>query len=173
MPFFTPACSARRARVERVLQVLGRGLLAVDVLAGGDGLADQPGAHRGGGGVEEDLVLGGGERGLQVGGHAGDVVGAGQRLQLLTVAADQDGVGHQPVAIGQAHPAILPDRGDGADQVLVHAHAAGDTVHDDADAAVCHLVVSPLFRWSRHRKGNHVVTLRRAEGLRQAARRIS
>ena len=34
--------------------------------------------------------------------------------------------------------ALLPDRLDGADQMLVHAHPASDAVHDDAQSLRCH-----------------------------------
>jgi hypothetical protein len=57
--------------------------------------------------------------------------------------ADQDRVGHHPVAIGEADAAIGADGGDGADQMLVGAHAAGHAVHDDADAAFRHCLASP------------------------------
>jgi hypothetical protein len=72
------------------------------------------------------------QRLVEVGAPARDVVRLGQRFHLLGVAADEDRVGHDLVAVGQRHAALRADRADRADQVLVHAHAAGDAVHDDS-----------------------------------------
>jgi hypothetical protein len=130
--------------LHRILEVVGRRLLAIDVLAGVDRFGQQPGAQLRRRRVEEELVLRVGQAGVEVGGNAADAMRLGQRLQLLAVAADQHGVGHDPVAIGQHHAAILADRGDGADQVLVHPHPAGDAVHDEADAAFRHGGFAPF-----------------------------
>ena len=62
----------------------------------------------------------------------------GQCLDLRRVAADQDRIGHDPITVGQCHPALIPDRDDGADEVLVGAHASRDAVHDDADPVGFH-----------------------------------
>ena len=56
--------------VERVLEGLGRRLLAIDVLARRDRLVQQLGAQLGRGGIEEQSVLGVLERGIEVGGPA-------------------------------------------------------------------------------------------------------
>src|SRR6185503_16748085 len=61
-----------------------------------------------------------------------------QRLDLRRVAPDQDRVGHHARAVLQRHAALLADLEDRADQVLVHAHAPGDAVHDDADSSLAH-----------------------------------
>src|SRR6185436_2125814 len=55
-------------------------------------------------------------------------------LELRAVAADEDRIGHEARAVLQRHAALLADFQHRADQVLVHAHAPGDAVHDDADA---------------------------------------
>ena len=144
-PCLTPAALALRAMRNRLLQVGGDRLLAVDVLAGGDGLAEQRRAHCGGCGVEEDRVVLVGQRLVEVGGVARHAVRLGQRGELLRVAADQDGVGHDPVAVGERHAALLADGDDGAHQVLVGAHAPGDAVHDDAEPTCAHAASSP---WS-------------------------
>ncbi len=62
----------------------------------------------------------------------------GELLQPVGVAPDQDRIGHHPVAILQRHAALVADRADRADQVLVHAHAPGDAVHDDAEPLLRH-----------------------------------
>jgi hypothetical protein len=41
----------------------------------------------------------------------------------------------------QRHAALVADRDDGADQVLVHAHASGDAVHDDSESLGGHGVL--------------------------------
>src|SRR3954465_15127299 len=57
-----------------------------------------------------------------------------QLLHLCRVAADEDRVGHQALAALERESALLANFQDRSDQVLVHAHAPGDAVHDDADA---------------------------------------
>src|SRR5690606_25653906 len=120
------------------VEVVGDGLLAIDVLAGVDRLAQQAGAHLRGAGVEEDGVLGVGERRVEVGAPAGDVVLLGEPLDLVAVATDDDDVRHQPGAVGEHRATLVTDGEDGAHQVLVVAHASGDAVHDDADASLNH-----------------------------------
>src|SRR5215472_10429408 len=96
----------RARHVERIRERLGDRLLAINVLAGRDRLAQELCAQLGGGGVEEQRVLAVLERGVEVAG-----------------------------------PAREPVRADGenrADQMLVHAHAAGDAVHDDAEPVLRH-----------------------------------
>ncbi len=111
----------------------GGRLLAVDRLLRGDGLADALGAAVGGLGIEVDLVEGIGEGRVEVGRVALDAVGVGQLAELVLVAADEDRVGHDRLPGGELHAALLPDREDRADEVLVGAHASRDAVHDDAD----------------------------------------
>ena len=115
-------------------EVVGDRLLAVDVLAGVERLRQQLGAHQRGAGVEEDGVVGVGERGVEVGAPALDAVLLRQRLHLVGVAADDDRVDLEPLAGGELDAALVADRQDRAHQVLVVAHASGDAVHDDADA---------------------------------------
>src|SRR5699024_3631341 len=70
--------------------------------------------------------------------------------QLLLVAADEQEVRHEAVAIGELHPALLPDREQGAHQVLAVAHPSRRAVDDDPDPAFCH-VAALLRRWPRAR----------------------
>ena len=93
--------------------------LAVDVLAGADRLHQQRGPCLRGRGVKEDGVVLGTERLLQLRCPARYLVLFGQALDLLGVAADQYRVGHHAVAIGEQHAALIADRDDGADQMLV------------------------------------------------------
>src|SRR5262249_21733557 len=58
--------------------------------------------------------------------------------QLCFVAADENRVGHHPVAVLERDAALGADRENRADQMLVHAHAAGDAVHDDAEPLLRH-----------------------------------
>ena len=62
----------------------------------------------------------------------------GDLLDALAVAADQDRIGHDPVTVLEQHAALVAYRQHAAHQVLVVAHAAGDAVHDDAEAARAH-----------------------------------
>ena len=79
---------------------VGERLFAVDVLAGGDGSFDAGSAQAGELRVEVDGVVRIGERGVEVGGPARDVVLSGDLLELGGVAADQDRIGHQTRAVG-------------------------------------------------------------------------
>ena len=113
-------------------------LFRIDMLARVDRLAQQTGAHLGAGGVKEDGVIGVGQRGIEIGGVTFDAVFGGQLGDLLFVAADDDHVGHQTITVFQQHAAPIADRQNRADQVLVHPHPSGNTMHDDADALLCH-----------------------------------
>src|SRR3546814_5331297 len=46
---------------------------------------------------------------------------------------NQDRIGHHALAVLQHDAAVVADGDDRPDQMLVHAHAAGDAVHDDAE----------------------------------------
>ena len=99
---------------------------------------EQLGAHLRRAGIEEDRVVGIGERRVEIGRPARDVVLLGEPLDLLAIAADEDRVGHQPVAVAEDDAALVADREDRADQVLVVAHAAGDAVHDQPQPPLGH-----------------------------------
>ena len=62
----------------------------------------------------------------------------GELLQAVGAAPDQDRIRHHPVAVLERHTALVADGADRADQVLVHAHAPGDAVHDDAEPLLRH-----------------------------------
>ena len=108
------------------------------MLARAQRLGKQGRAHLRRAGVEEDGVVRVCERGVEIGAETGDAVGARQRLDLFGIAADEDRVGHHALAIGEHHAALVADRDDRADQVLVHPHAAGHAVHDDAKPLLSH-----------------------------------
>src|SRR5262249_2749887 len=132
----------RARHVERIFERLGDRLLAIDVLAGGDRLAQELGAQLGGGGVEEQRVLAILERGVEVAGPAREPVRLRQLRKLGLIAADQDRVGHHPVAVLERDAALRADGENRADQMLVHAHAPGDAVHDDAETVLRHFSVA-------------------------------
>ena len=56
------------------------------------------------------------------------------------VAAGENGVGHQEQIVAHTQPALIADRLDRTDQVLVGAHASRDAVHDDSDAFCFHKI---------------------------------
>ena len=62
----------------------------------------------------------------------------GELRELVLVAPHQDRIGHDAVAVRQQHAALGANSSDGADQVLVCAHAPGHAVHDDAEPSHCH-----------------------------------
>ena len=108
------------------------------MLAGLDRLRQQVGAHLRGGGIEEHGIGRVGQCGRQVGGPALDAMLPGDRRHLVGIAPDQDRVGHDAVAVGERHAALLAYGDDRADQVLIEPHAPGDAVHDDAETARGH-----------------------------------
>lgn len=102
----------RLVQIVRLLRRHGRGLLAVDVLALGDGLLDGVGATAGGLGVEVDGVVGIVEARVQVGRGPRDAVGLAEVAQLERVSADEDGVRHDDLAVGELDAALVADGAD-------------------------------------------------------------
>ena len=142
-PMLHPGIARRAIEVERLGRRLGHGLLAIDMLAGVDRPSQQGRPKLRARRVEEDRRRIG-QRGVEVRGPSGDAMGFGKGPDLVGVTPDQDRLGHQPVAIGQFDAALLADRQDRPDQVLVHPHPAGHAMHDHADAAIRHRGCSPL-----------------------------
>ncbi len=127
---------------ERFRERLRHRLFAIDVLAGRDRLAQERDAHLGRAGVEEHRVVRAGEGGVEIGRRSFDTVLGRDGLDLLGVAADQHRVGHHAVAVREQDAALIADRADRTDQVLIIPHAAGDAVHDDAEALRGHVGLS-------------------------------
>ena len=134
------------ANLQRLLQIGGDRLLAVDVLAGRDRLLKDRRAHLRGRRVEQDLVGGIGDLRVEIGAPAQVAVRRGELRQLGAIAADQHRLQLHPRAVLQRHAAGRPDGSDGPDQVLVHAHASGDAVHDHAETARAHALPAPCSR---------------------------
>jgi hypothetical protein len=130
--------SRQPRQFERRRQILGGRLLAVNMLAGGDRLANAGGAHGGGLGVEIDCIVGVGQTLREVGAPALDSVGLCQGAQAALVAPDQHRVGVERVAIGERDAALAADCNDRADQMLVSAHPPGHAIHDNADRLLGH-----------------------------------
>jgi hypothetical protein len=63
---------------------------------------------------------------------------ARQRLHLGRVAPHEQRIGHEARPVPERDAALLANLENRADEMLVHAHAAGDAVHDDADAPLAH-----------------------------------
>ena len=120
--------------LEPLLQRLGHRLLAVDVLAGGDRLADRVGPDLRELRVEVDVDLGVGERRRR--GRCSSArrpCAAASRASLRSSRPISTGSG-QITSRPTSHAALRADREDRADQVLVHPHAPGHAVHGDPDA---------------------------------------
>jgi hypothetical protein len=129
----------------RFFEVCRDRLLAIDMLAGVDRLGQQRWPRLRGRGVEEDDVVLFRQRLVEVGGPARDIETLCQPFDLVGVAADQDRIRHDAVAIRQQHATLVADRDDRADQMLVESHAAGDPVHDHAEALRRHRLCSCRF----------------------------
>src|ERR1039458_5873882 len=117
---------------ERDFEAVGDRLLAVDVLAGGDGLFDVRGAAVGGLRVEVDGIVGASEDAIQIGGPGDAAAVRADRLQLGGIAAHQNRLRHDEFAGASVNAAPFHDGVDGATQVLVQGPGAGHAVHDDA-----------------------------------------
>ena len=120
----------------------GGGLFAVDMLFGGDGFADSDRTLAGESGIKVNLVRGILKSGIEVGGDAGYAVGSAQGAELFLAATDEDGIGHNDFAWFDLDTALFTDGDDGADEVLIGAHAASDAVHDNADFMFFHIFIS-------------------------------
>ncbi len=140
---------------ERFFGGRGGGLFAVHMLAGFDGFFHKLRAQKRAGGVEENFVLVVLEDGIDIGGPLEGLThpGSGSRpcvsarcWSLLALRPVRIGSGMSDEVVADFDPALLDDGEDGADQVLIGAHAAGDAVQDDADATGFH-GWSPLGEW--------------------------
>ena len=109
---------------------------------GSDRLAYTQRALAGEGGIKVDLVGGIFEGGVEIRGDAGDAVRRTESAEFFLAPSDEDGIGHDHFAGFDLHSALFADGHDGADKVLVGAHASGDAVHDDADFMFFH-----IFLW--------------------------
>src|SRR5690606_15707130 len=90
------------------------------------------------------------QRLVEVGGPLLEARLLGELLQLRRVAADEDRVGEDGVLVRDPYAALLYDRQDGADEVLVRPHPARHAVHDHANAVRRHpsSVVVVLRPWA-------------------------
>ena len=98
--------------------------------------------------IEEQRVVGVLERRIEIRRPARYAVRVGQLRELAFIAADQDRVGHHRVAVSQHHAPLRADRQNGADEMLIHPHAAGHAVHDDAETLLRHAQIPFRCRMS-------------------------
>jgi len=120
----------------------GRRLFTIDVFVRRDRFAHTHGPLAGQGGIKVDLVGGILEGGVEIRGDAGNAVGCTEGAELFLASADENGIRHDHFARFDLYSALFADGYDGADEVLVGAHASGDAVHDDADFVFFH-----IFLW--------------------------
>ena len=146
-PCFSPAALASAGDLDRLVEVGGDRLLAVDVLAGADRLRQQLRPHLRRAGVEEDgvvLVRPAPRRGRCPSARCR----APWRAPRSSRRCGRSGSGR--ASPGRRWRASTPpcgaDRADRADQVLVHAHAPGDAVHDDSESLGGHRVAFARMR---------------------------
>src|SRR5581483_3818684 len=112
------------------------------VLAGLESPGQQCGARLRRRGIKKDGIFLVGKRSIEIGGPPRNRKALRQRFYFRWVAADQYRIGHDSLAIGKSHAALLADRDDRTDQMLVQPHAAGHTVHDHAEALRRHGICS-------------------------------
>jgi hypothetical protein len=128
----------RLVQIDGLIQGGRNRFFAVHVLAGLDRLRQELRPQLRRGSIEEDRVLLVPQRLVQVRGPALDAMLPSQCLHLRRIASDEQRIGDNARAVLQRHSALLADLEDRADEVLVHPHAAGNAVHDDADALLVH-----------------------------------
>jgi hypothetical protein len=109
------------------------------MLASSNRLPDEPGTQLRGGSIEKDFVLAIHQTGIKISADPFNAMRLGKCIKLRAIASHNNRVGHQPIAIGQRQPTFRADRRNGSNEVLVHAHTSRDAVHDDANAAFCHM----------------------------------
>ena len=117
---------------DRLVVFAGGGLFAIDVLAGSDCFFEEGDAVGSAGGVEEDFVVVVSEGGVEVVAVALDAVLFGEGFDLFEITPGEDGIGHDGLAV-VGDSALFANGEDGANEVLIGAHASGDAVHDDTD----------------------------------------
>ncbi len=62
----------------------------------------------------------------------------GERLKLVRVAPNKYWIGHKRIAVGKGNAALVTNRDDRANEMLIHAHPSGHAIHYDADPSCCH-----------------------------------
>ena len=115
-----------------------RGFLAIDMLTGSSGLLDGIEAAQGGLGIEVNRIGRIIHHAVKISGIFLNTADLDEIFQLCLIAADKNGIGHDDFFGTDLDAALFDDRVDGAEQVLVGAHASGDAVHDDADCVCFH-----------------------------------
>jgi hypothetical protein len=108
------------------------------MLAGAYRALEQTGANLGRGGVEEHTVVRIAQGRIQIRAPAFEAVRLGQGGDLVRIAPYEDGIGHQAVAVGERYPSLLANFDDGADQMLIHAHAPVTPCMMSPDAMLRH-----------------------------------
>ena len=121
-----------------ICEILGNRLFAIDVFSSGDCRTQQLGAQLGGGSVEEQRIFAILQSAVEVRGPARNSLRLCQLRELSFIAPDEDRIRHHPIAVLERHAALRPNGDNGANEMLIHAHAAGDAVHDDAKTLLRH-----------------------------------
>ena len=129
-------CQARN--FNRFVQIGGNGLFAIHMLTRLNGFGQQGGAHLRGTRIKENGVVLVGQRFIKVCAETRDAIGFGQGFNFFSIAANQNGIGHHLVTIGQCHTTLIANGHNRSNQVLIHTHASGHAMHDDAKSLYSH-----------------------------------
>jgi hypothetical protein len=62
----------------------------------------------------------------------------GELGKLVRIAAHENRIGHDPIAVAQQHTAFGANGGNGTGKMLVAPHAPGHAMHHDAEPSHCH-----------------------------------
>ena len=124
-------------QIQRIRQCFGERLFDIDVLAGVERRRGAPRPPSGRARVEIDRDLGVGETGVAIGAPFEAAIRRRQSRELRCVAAEQQRLGHEAVAIGERQPALTPDRHQRA-QMLRRAEPACRALNKDADRGFAH-----------------------------------
>ena len=124
-------------QTEGIGQCFGERLFDIDMLARIERRSDTRRPAAGCGRIEIDRDVGGGETSVAIGAPFEAAIRRCQSRQLDRVAAEQDRLGHEAVAIGERQPALAPDRHQRA-QMLRRAEPTCRALDEDADRAFAH-----------------------------------
>jgi hypothetical protein len=113
-------------------------LLTINVFAGLDGSFDSGGAFGSDLGIEIDFRVTIGQNAIKIGSPAGYFQLASEFLDSPFIASDKNWFRVEPSAVFEWEAAVFLQSENGADEMLVTAHAAGNAVHSDLYGSTGH-----------------------------------
>jgi len=135
---FDSRLSGQTSEFESSRQIFGNRLLAINMLARRDRRFDCGGTLRGDLSIEIDGDVRISQGSIQVGSPAVEAKFVRQCAHSCFITAGQDWFRPEILTVSEAETALLADSEDRPNQMLVTAHPAGNTIHEDMDGARLH-----------------------------------